>query len=138
MPDIHHGIWTEQRVDTLRQLWAAGASSEDIAVRLNTTSGAVRSKIKRLRLNKTRLKRQRPFKKPTTSPEMPPHYRSTPRYPSPVQGCPEPNMGLGTLLHERTGCAWPVNAGGPYRFCDGAIFEECGYCFEHETLRTRK
>jgi hypothetical protein len=138
MGDNHNGTWTPHRVDTLRQLWASGTSSDDMAIRLNTTSGAVRSKIKRLRLNKTRPKRQIRREKPTTASGTPPHYKSTPRYPAPIQGRPEPLVGLGVLLHERTGCAWPLNEGGPYRFCNADRHSGKSYCEAHAERMIRR
>jgi len=61
MPD-----WTEHRTERLKQLWASGSTSTEIAKKLRTTRSAILGKVKRLGLQRQAERMAAALKKLTT------------------------------------------------------------------------
>ncbi len=99
--------WTDEAVETLRTMWAAGASAREIGERVGTTRNAVIGKANRLGLSH-RAKAAKP------KPEAKPHPMS------PLD------------LNERM-CRWPIGHPGDndFRFCGAQRIPGRPYCADH-------
>ena len=155
-------LWTEERVGTLKQLWADGLSASQIAARLagGVTRNAVIGKVHRLNLagratqprnNVPRADRKpRAPSIPGRSPSMPtaganalkPYTHSAPRplplpEPKPLRLVDNAKDGRITILHlsEKT-CKWPI--GDPmhddFCFCGHGPRDGSPYCEYHARL----
>lgn len=114
MTDRFHN-WTEADHATLRKLWAQGLSGRHIAPHLtgNFSKAAIYKRARKLGLPlREGIRTGRPQK----------------AVPAPSVAHVEP---LGVVLLERTGCAWPVNNGNPYRFCNDTRKSQSSYCQIH-------
>lgn len=100
--------WTEARVATLREMWAAGKTQVDIALALGLDSrGAVSGKIARLGLSRVK-----------PAPERPRGARSEKCAPTPYKSdavLPEGRLTLAEL--DGDVCHFPVGDALPYKFC---------------------
>jgi hypothetical protein len=107
--------WSEADHTILRELWTKGLSGRNIAPHLtgNLSAAAIYKRARKLGLPlREGIRTGRPQK----------------ARPRPVVAFVEP---LGVVLWERTGCAWPVNDGNPYRFCDHQRQSRSSYCQHH-------
>lgn len=134
--------WTDERVNTLRELWGNGKSASEIAKILGggISRNAVIGKAHRLNLSG----RPSPIKrKPTSVAERP---RPAPvMAPKPKVVAPEPETtapaGGATILSltERM-CRWPI--GDPrtpqFRFCGCAVAPGETYCSKHAAVAYQK
>lgn len=151
------GIWTNDRTEQLKGLWAAGLSCSEIATELNCFSychdggrNAVISKIHRLKLPDPQTKRAPLEKRLRTKPpksRRPPRRRNPwrnvitaiaiaanePGLPEKLKG-PVPD-GTGIKLGELTDltCRWPI--GDPktpeFEFCGARAVPDTPYCAGH-------
>ena len=138
--------WTDDRVETLTQLWREGASATQIANRLGgVTRNAVIGKIHRLGLSgrgaPSAPGTRRP--KPKAEPRL--------RRPSPLRLSPKrvalgdagdqrpPETGTATILSVRFGqCRWPIGDPLADDFClCGRPAERGAYCAPHGALAYR-
>ena len=155
--------WTEERVETLKKLWADGLSASQIAGRLGmgVTRNAVIGKVHRLNLSgratqprnpaaRTARKSPREPGSPGRSPSMPtaganalkPYTQMTPRLmplpePKPLRLIDSAKDGRITILHltDKT-CKWPI--GDPnneeFCFCGHGPREGSPYCEYHARM----
>ncbi len=105
--------WTDETVETLRDMWAAGASAREIGERIDATRNAVIGKANRLGLS----------------------HRAATAKPKP-EGPPKPMSPLD--LNERM-CRWPIGHPGDsdFRFCGAQRVAGRPYCPEHCALAYR-
>ena len=111
--------WTKERLEQLRKFRAEGLTHAYIASILGTTKVAVAS-----RACFHEIKGRPPAK---SFRQVPFHLRD----PGPL-----PNT-IPVNLFERTGCAWPVNEGGPFLFCNAMRHESSPYCPHHAVRMVR-
>lgn len=134
-------VWTEDRVESLRALWAEGHSAAHIGARLGTTRNAVIGKANRLKLEKragrtnevasTRrraIERQRIIRLPKLPKTEPTDIHIDRRDPD-YADC----LHIEQLAHDS--CRWPI--GWPHRFC-GRKQERGSYCREHHVRSIEK
>jgi GcrA cell cycle regulator len=155
-------MWTEDRVNTLKQLWADGLSASQIAARLGlgVTRNAVIGKVHRLNLagratqpRNTAPRAPRKTREPSIpgrSPSMPtagatalkPFHQTAPRpmplpEPKPLRLVDNAKDGRITILHlsDKT-CKWPI--GDPmhedFCFCGHGPREGSPYCEYHARI----
>lgn len=125
-------IWSDERVEKLRNLWNGGLSASQIAARLGGVSrNGVIGKAHRIGLAKhalaydhdqPRVPKERPeriIRPKTVKPAPPPKpVNVAPPAPQPVFSVPKPKAFMKTLLQlECDECKWPMNDGGPFLFC---------------------
>ena len=143
--------WNDERVNTLKKLWAEGHSASQIAKQLGgVTRNAVIGKVHRLGLSgratpskpqRTTFKAPRPARAAVAAPSAPrriaePVSASQPVPPTPVRYVDE-RPGTATVLTLGAHmCKWPI--GDPsldnFTFC-GRRSEETGpYCHEHASI----
>jgi len=152
--------WTEERVETLKKLWADGLSASQIAKQLGgVTRNAVIGKVHRLGLS-GRAVPSRPVRRPVTRPAAaraprPAAAAPAPRVqadaaaspapaPAPVQNLPAPvdakrmaNGEYATVLTLREGmCKWPIGdpADTEFRFCGRSTRPGGAYCEAHAQM----
>ena len=155
-------MWTEERVGTLKQLWADGLSASQIAARLGmgVTRNAVIGKVHRLNLSgratqprnasPRTIRKTREPSVPGRSPSMPtagatalkPFHQTAPRAlampePQPLRLISNVKDSRMTILHltEKT-CKWPI--GDPthddFCFCGHGPRDGSPYCEYHARL----
>lgn len=139
--------WTAERLDTLKRLFTAGASQQEIANELGVTRNAIAGKIDRLGLRDLSQRKPRPSR--AGKPRPPSSERMTPfRAPKPIDPAPLPDEtpgdGVGLSLVELTNatCRWPKGVVGEEGFCFcgrlGADFVASKpYCREHTRAARR-
>lgn len=136
--------WTDDRVETLTQLWKDGASASQIARRLGgVTRNAVIGKIHRLGL---------PGRRPPSAPgarrsppqgARSPRRRTPPPRPAQLAPCPVvediPEIGIATIVSVRYGqCRWPIGDPLEADFClCGRTAVRGAYCARHGALAYR-
>jgi GcrA cell cycle regulator len=84
-------IWTDERVETLRKLWAEGLSASQIAAQLGGVSrNAVIGKVHRLKLSgrgrnaAAPARQKKPAAQPATAAKAPPRPAHNPHSPKPI------------------------------------------------------
>jgi GcrA cell cycle regulator len=117
--------WTEERVETLKTMWADGKSQRDIGTALGISRGAVAGKIDRLNL-------PQPLFKQTSATHInrPRHARRRPDE--------QIDMPVGKLLFEQLthdACRFPVGDALPYLFC-GEPTPIAPYCARCSAIAT--
>ncbi len=155
--------WTEDRVETLKKLWADGLSASQIAKQLGgVTRNAVIGKVHRLGLS-GRATPSRPARRPATRPATPktakPAAAKTPKpaaasaapkqAPAVVKAAPQPSVPApqdaqklpsgeyATVLTLREGmCKWPIGdpASTEFRFCGRKSGSGTAYCEAHSQV----
>ncbi|MGY6628048.1 MAG: GcrA family cell cycle regulator [Oceanicaulis sp.] len=153
--------WTEERVETLKKLWADGLSASQIAKQLGgVTRNAVIGKVHRLGLS-GRAAPSRPVRRPVARPAAARAPRPAaaaapaPRVradaaaepvpaPAPVQTLPAPvdakrmaNGEYATVLTLREGmCKWPIGdpSDAEFRFCGRSTRPGGAYCEAHAQM----
>jgi GcrA cell cycle regulator len=137
-------VWSDDRVTTLKTLWAEGLSASQVAGRLGgVTRNAVIGKIHRLGLS-GRAAPSRPGRAPRVSAPRAPRRVRAPTPPPPPHRtvmAPAPPEGPGLVADlarlPAHACKWPI--GDP----KSASFSFCGrpaegrYCTAHETVGVR-
>lgn len=152
--------WTEDRVETLKKLWADGLSASQIAKQLGgVTRNAVIGKVHRLGLSgraapsrPARRAAPRPSVARPSKPAAPavakpaakkPATPATPRIvrevapvetPEPLEARRLENGEYATVLTLREGmCKWPIGdpAGAEFRFCGHSTKPGSAYCEAH-------
>lgn len=144
-------IWTEDRIQQLRDMKAVGLSAAKIAVCLGQdfSRNSVIGKAHRLGIGgkeKMVLEQPREKHRPVRAPHvnkitLPPISKPDPKYRwgftprrEPVVSIPAPVTEHVTLEH-RTGCCWPTNDGKPFLYCNAPTKlngDQSGYCPHHE------
>jgi len=113
-------VWTDERIDELKALWAEGLTTGEIGKRLGVSKNAVVGKAHRLGLKG----RPSPIKR--TKP-------SRPAAPAPKE--PEPKIRSVVDLSAHT-CRWPI--GDPrepgFHFCGEPTLSGKPYCAEHASI----
>jgi GcrA cell cycle regulator len=117
-------LWTAERVELLRALWAKGETAVAIAARLGGPSrSAVLGKIYRLRLHTDQAPLNAPAKKPApnkhTGIQAPARRRRRTKYKkrTPISPVPAPVRQYKSLLElTNTTCRWPHGRPGTDRF----------------------
>lgn len=146
--------WTDERIDVLKARFIKGDTAGEIADYFNITRNAVCGKLARLNLfrkigprpskiAKVQLPRppsESPKSRARRAPSMPeikafrPAKSFTRRYRArrePVMVLPAP-VSENVPLLDRTGCAFPVNDGAPFLFCNAVRDEpKSAYCAHH-------
>jgi len=139
--------WTEDRVETLKKLWAEGLSASQIAQKLGgVTRNAVIGKVHRLGLS-GRATPSRPVRRPVkaaTRVKRAPARAQTPQTaresapkPAPIEAQPLPNGEFASVLTLTNHiCKWPI--GDPddseFRFCGRKAESGSPYCEAHQQL----
>jgi GcrA cell cycle regulator len=141
-----HQPWPEERIETLKKLWADGLSAGQISERFGDVSrSAVIGKVHRLNLPGRAVADRKPKSyKPRQAP--PPQPRPTPKPrilsvkpATPViRFVPEPPVdGRVTLMHlsDQT-CKWPIgDVGAPdFCFCGAGPHPDSPYCEYHARI----
>lgn len=144
-------IWSDERVQKLRDLWNDGLSASQIAARLGGVSrNGVIGKAHRIGLgthslahapDKPRLQKQKPeqFVRPkkvnVTPPPPPKPVKVAPPAPQPVITVQKPKPFMTTLLDLQCDeCKWPMNDGGPFLFCGHPQHAGGAYCEYHHLV----
>lgn len=108
--------WTEERLETLKDLWAKGLSITQIGLKIGVSRNAVVGKVHRMGLPK----RQSPIAR-SSKPPMPKRRKSAP---------------IGLTEWDRNKCCWPI--GDPksdnFHFCGDKPEEGRPYCHHHCTI----
>ncbi|MCP2669362.1 GcrA cell cycle regulator [Maricaulaceae bacterium EIL42A08] len=154
--------WTEDRVETLKKLWADGLSASQIAKQLGgVTRNAVIGKVHRLGLS-GRATPSRPARRPAPRPAQPRTAKpaapktakpavaaSAKTAPAPARTAPEPSLPApqeaqklpsgeyATVLTLREGmCKWPIGdpASTEFRFCGRKSGSGTAYCEAHSQV----
>jgi GcrA cell cycle regulator len=136
--------WTDDKVDTLKRLWAANLSQAEIAAELGVTRNAIAGKISRLKLTRSPSTRQ-PRKPSPPRPKRPNPALAWANRPKPEPLPPEPKFnGQGVQLVDLTNatCRWPFGSVGTddFCFCGVPTADFVGnrpYCREHTNLARR-
>lgn len=130
--------WTEERIDTLKTLWAAGLSCSQIANKLELTSkNAVIGKVHRLGLEKrVKTPQERPsgsaLKRRPRASKRPLGY-GPPTRPSPFQAraVEQPSLQVPLLELHSGQCRFPTHENGQHLFCGQAAERAEVYCAAH-------
>jgi GcrA cell cycle regulator len=145
--------WTDERVESLKKLWADGLSASQIAAELGgITRNAVIGKVHRLGLSgraKSPSSGVPRARKPRSSGHMMRIPRASMRGNTALaydyDAEPEPELieipveQRKTLLelNEKT-CRWPIgdpgNGGGEFYFCGGEAADDLPYCVHHSRI----
>ncbi len=134
-------MWTDERVEQLKQLWGGGLTAAQIAERIGGVSrNAVIGKAHRLGLSVSKAPRPRPAIPSQSKPAL-----ATPPPPSPPQSPPpgppkrEPDVRAEDLPWHRR-CQWPIGHPGErdFHFCGAAAEDGKPYCVAHCTLAYRQ
>lgn len=127
--------WTEERVETLKRLWAKGNSASEIALVLQVTRNTVIGKVQRLKLPKrltTNQRRPRAVNFSIANVKELAEKKSKFVFEEMCKGAPEPLMVALEDLSDRS-CRWPI--GDPRRddfgFCGHPQEEGSSYCPHH-------
>ena len=127
--------WTDTDLEQFGKLWIDGTSIKEMAVIFATTEGSIAHKRHRLKLPprgshigsiaRWGMAHRIKIKGPTPPAQL-----------KPVQHPPHEPV----TLWERTGCAFPVNDGGPFLFCNnpGQQFSHSIYCDAHSKIMVRQ
>ncbi|MGJ3232923.1 MAG: GcrA family cell cycle regulator [Oceanicaulis sp.] len=149
--------WTDERVETLKKLWADGLSASQIAKQLGgVTRNAVIGKVHRLGLSGRAAPSQparRPAPRPARTPKpatvkaAPPaskpaaapvrEVKPAAAVPAPAEAKRLPNGEYATVLTLREGmCKWPIGDPGDteFRFCGRRSKPGSAYCEAHAQL----
>ena len=139
-PGLPTAIWPEAKTDILRALWASGVTCAQIGKTMGITRNAVIGKVHRLKMQ---LRRVSPVKRatPTTKharkapPSLPTIMaHKAPRLPKPrPEPIPAPVGMAGVGLFDRTGCAYPINDGPGFLFCNH-VTGGGSYCQYHKQI----
>jgi GcrA cell cycle regulator len=124
-PSAHEFHWTEERIETLRTMWADGKSQMDIASALGTTRGSVSGKIDRLNLP------QPVFKQTSATHLNRPKFPR--RRPHEQIAMPEGRITFDELTREN--CHFPVGDALPYLYC-GEPTPIAPYCARCSAIAT--
>lgn len=142
--------WTADAIDTLRQMWAEGASFSEIGNRIRKTRCAVAGKVRRLKLpsrghehfRQQAAKAARRRWDAIPREQKPKFFRLTPTRPKErkppmllrVVSVPD---SIPVPLMERTGCCYPTTIDGPHLFCNVPTAKG-DYCeFHHKVMYPR-
>ena len=137
--------WTDERVETLKKLWADGHSASRIAAELGgITRNAVIGKVHRLGLSgraapsqpsRPAYRPQRPRPTPQPQISVPAPRRAEPAAPRMAVPVVMPDLpGTATVLTLGAHmCKWPIGdpSGGDFSFCGRRTQAEGPYCVEH-------
>lgn len=148
--------WTDERVETLKKLWAEGLSASQIAAQLGgVTRNAVIGKVHRLNLSgraKPASSAPRPRKARTSSPHRPArhytagntalktHAHPAPRRlpsPVPVEDIVVPiSLNVKLMQLKDTMCKWPQGdpASDDFHFCGHKTWNNLPYCEYHSRI----
>jgi GcrA cell cycle regulator len=148
--------WTTERVDALRQYFAAGLSCGQIAREIGVTRNAVIGKMNRLGLTRPRELVARQVRERTARPKSPMReiWRRERRASVSeqqrllVEAYAEPRLpeeipirngrGLSLLELPRDGCRWPISApDADFCFCGSEPVKGLPYCVGHARLAYR-
>lgn len=132
--------WTMQQLDTLRAMWAEGATCSEIGTALNRSRSAIAGKVRRMDLprrtqahsaHKRWENTPRPPKpqKPFLFKQCKPHERKPPMFLR-VVSVPDSKP---VPLVERTGCCYPTTGQGPHLFCNEPV-QSGDYCEFHRSV----
>lgn len=140
-------IWSDERVEKLRNLWNDGLSASQIAARLGGVSrNGVIGKAHRIGLAKRKFAydpaKPRPRREHAERVIRPKKVKLAPPPPpvevahaAPAVGLPKPKPFMKTLLELQCDeCKWPVNDGGPYLFCGHQRHAGGAYCEYHQLV----
>lgn len=138
-------IWTDERVETLKRMWADGLSASQIAARFSgLTRNAVLGKAHRLGLGTHKLafnpdrprvakEKPDPVIRPKKVKLTPPPVKAAPKEPIVDVLKPVPFMKQLVEL-ECSECVWPENDGGPFLFCGHPKHNGGPYCEYHHLV----
>jgi GcrA cell cycle regulator len=148
--------WTTERVDALRQYFAAGLSCGQIAREIGLTRNAVIGKMNRMGLTRprevlVRQVRERPVERKSPmrdiwrrdrSPSVGDQHRmladAYAEPPRPEEIPIRDGRGLSLLELGRDGCRWPISApGADFCFCGSEPAKGLPYCIGHARLAYR-
>lgn len=134
--------WTMEQIDTVRRMWADGATLSQIGAAVNRSRSAVAGKVDRLELpkktaaaiaalnahNAAKRWEGRPHKpsKPFTFKKAHPKERKPPMFLRVVSVPDSKPVPLG----ERTGCCYPTTGEKPHLFCNEPLAHG-DYCETH-------
>ncbi len=132
-------MWTDERIEQLKQLWGGGMTAAQIAERIGGVSrNAVIGKAHRLGLSVSKAPKPRPVApsqpKPAVAAAPPP-----PPAPPPAPPKREPDARAADLPWHRR-CQWPIGHPGErdFHFCGAAAADSKPYCSEHCVLAYRQ
>lgn len=138
----HLKYWSEnEEVQVKRRaltaLIEAGATNKAAGLALGIGKSAVSGILHRMEKQGIIVVRPpKPVK--AKAPKKPVQFRSwKPTPPQPRRRIEHPPMAPVTLL-ERTGCAFPINDGGPFLFCNNELHFPTSYCLFHGSLMVRE
>ena len=127
-------FWTPEKIAKLLELTAGSMSRSIAAETMGVTKSAVTGAIDRLRLSGVRVDvHPSVFKTRGGRPRKPVGRILPPKAPPPDGLKMAP-----VTLFERTGCAFPVNDGGPYLFCNLPVHDQSPYCDYHGSLMVKR
>jgi GcrA cell cycle regulator len=150
-----NGLWTTERVDTLRKLHADGMAFSLIGVQLGVSRNAVIGKASRLGLdarphfNNAPIRKLDPEERARRLAQRNEHRNAVQRLyrklRAPPEPLPEPTsappefLGIGLLDLERNHCRYPRGEGTDILFCGQPVERGsyCGHCYRIMYVRGR-
>lgn len=138
--------WSEERIDTLRDLWRSGYSASDIARTIGVSRSAVLGKVHRLELPHRKAPQPRPVKSKAEVKRDRNRFTPTRRYAKAPMPSPRPlpppviieaNPRGVTLFDLQSGdCRWPM--GDPhdpgFLYCGDNVRDGSSYCAAHHAI----
>ena len=157
------GVWTDKKIEKLKDLWKEGISTAEIGKRLGFSKNAIVGKVNRLGLEhrtspiKTSAKPKKIQETKSVSPSkttssIEQNNKKTLHTPSSSKVENKRNVpdiaSTGKIVHQSTAegvhlidltsdrCCWPIDDGtsGDFCFCGKKVFKGKPYCLEHCTM----
>lgn len=135
--------WTADKIDTLRQMWANGATFSQIGMALHRSRSAIAGKVRRLKLPKRgadhlrAVNAQNAAKRWENTAHKPKSRHFSLKRTSPKERKPPMHLRVVSVpeskpvpLMERTGCCFPTTSDRPHLFCDLPLGRGA-YCQTH-------
>jgi GcrA cell cycle regulator len=147
-PDLTSRTWTAERLEQLKQHFAAGLTCAQIAAEIGVSRNAVVGKIHRLGFARVRVKSARPKPEPMLRrPRFaaPPGQRQLLKllrdeYPEDVVEIAIPSASRCSLMElSASTCRWPINEPGAedFAFCGNTCAGGLPYCGGHARMAYR-
>lgn len=134
--------WTPERIEQLKDYFAAGLSCRDIAVNIGVSRNAVIGKLSRLNLTRSSPEERRARKKRSAAPAAKPGAKQQlqmlqavyPQAPEDTPIASANNCSLFELSEQR--CRWPISTPGAddFCFCGNPPLGGMPYCSGHHRL----
>ena len=126
-------MWTDERINRLKELWHKGASAKEIGDDLGVTKNSIISKLHRLGLKYADQPGAKPL--PPRAKVSKHRFRIRPLGRLPPAYEPSAPVSLQDAMERH--CRWPLNDVRPiesFLFCGATHIENSPYCLKHSEL----